>query len=252
MRSSTYSGQDDGVDFEDDRAMLSKDAQTRRKYLKWFNKRRDNFETDKDYDDYLEMVEDIIYNLVHEIDVEATKARVDKYRRENADVIGLNQARRLEEDRAAAERVAEEERVRLARLAEVRAEDAELEKKIARAKRIAQAEELVRVSQGEEEYRKLVRKREKRDRRERKKARREAAAERNETVDTQPQWFRPCFPSALPTVISAPGADKKSAYAIPDDESQEATAGGFSCALVRQRAELEFDESFALGLQVGF
>ena len=85
-----------------------------------FNKREEDFETAREYDDYLEMVEDIstaslrnalvrarwlirllprggapatpVYNLTNNVDVEATTARVKQYRQENADLIARNRA----------------------------------------------------------------------------------------------------------------------------------------------------------------
>lgn len=249
MRRPGAPADDDAVDFEDDRAMLAKDSQTRRRYLRWFNKCREDFDSDRAYDDYLEMVEDIIYKLVNGIDVEETKAQVERYRQENADIIGLNQARRIEEDRAAAEQVAAVERERLARLAEVRAEDAAREKEAARAKRIAEAEELVRVAHGEEEWKKMVRKREKKERKERKKQLKEeqAAAEAN-VPNIEPQWFKPCFPSALPTIMSAPERPKDGTTQVPQDVSSEATAGGFETGLLLTRADEEFEQSLSIAM----
>lgn len=55
----------------------------RRKILKDYNKREEDFETLRAYNDYLEEVETIIYNLANEIDVEATRRKVEQYKREN-------------------------------------------------------------------------------------------------------------------------------------------------------------------------
>ncbi|KAH8041127.1 hypothetical protein HPB51_013787 [Rhipicephalus microplus] len=48
-----------------------------------YNKREEDFETLRAYNDYLEEVETIIYNLANEIDVEATRRKVEQYKREN-------------------------------------------------------------------------------------------------------------------------------------------------------------------------
>eukprot|EP00241_Pyramimonas_parkeae_P009503 CAMPEP_0114248902 /NCGR_PEP_ID=MMETSP0058-20121206/13831_1 /TAXON_ID=36894 /ORGANISM="Pyramimonas parkeae, CCMP726" /LENGTH=125 /DNA_ID=CAMNT_0001362361 /DNA_START=368 /DNA_END=745 /DNA_ORIENTATION=+ len=53
----------------------------------------------EEYNNFLEEVEDIVYNLVEGIDVEATEARVTKYRRGNEDQIAATQARKMEEER---------------------------------------------------------------------------------------------------------------------------------------------------------
>ena len=49
-----------------------------------YNKRQVDFTALKDYNDYLEAQEDIIFNLIEGVDVKETEARVDAYRREHA------------------------------------------------------------------------------------------------------------------------------------------------------------------------
>ncbi|KAH9369636.1 hypothetical protein HPB48_010695 [Haemaphysalis longicornis] len=48
-----------------------------------YNKKEEDFETLRAYNDYLEEVETIIFNLANEIDVEATRRKVEQYKREN-------------------------------------------------------------------------------------------------------------------------------------------------------------------------
>lgn len=236
------------MDFHDDQAMLAKDAVIRRRYLKWFNKRRTDFDSDRAYDDYLEMVEETIHKVVHGIDVAGTRATVEAYKRANRDAIAANQALRVDEERAAAEAVAQAGRDRVARLAAVRAEDEARERAVERDRRVAEAEELVRAAHGEDAYRRVVRKREKRERKERRES--EAAA-MPAVEDTAPAFFRPAFPSAQPSVVPS---DKPPAKAgtrhVPLDASEEAEAGGFSQELVQERALREFEESFALLLDL--
>lgn len=57
-----------------------------------------DFNALKDYNDYLETVEDIIFNLCEGVDVRATEARVEAYRRENAAEIARLNQRNAEED----------------------------------------------------------------------------------------------------------------------------------------------------------
>ena len=52
----------------------------------------------REYNDYLEQVEDIIFNLCEGIDVKATEAKVDAYRKENAGEIARLNKRNEEED----------------------------------------------------------------------------------------------------------------------------------------------------------
>lgn len=240
-------------DFEDDSAHLSKDAQTRRRYLRWFNKRRDDFATDGEYDDYLEMVEDIIFNLVNNLDVEETKARVERYRRENQDSIGQNHAKKAEEDRLEAERVAQMERARIAKLAELRKQDDEVEKRKQRLRREEEAEELLRVAKGDDAVAKLRRKKEKAEKKKRKK---EAAvareAEEREKPDFRPMFFRPSFPSPLPvprdlskvTIDQRPEEDPKAFEKRTQvEQAKAATAAGFKQQYVYERALNEFNQS---------
>ncbi|KAG0411083.1 hypothetical protein HPB47_011794 [Ixodes persulcatus] len=67
--------------FED--AGVEKEVDIRRKILKDYNKREEDFETLRAYNDYLEEVETIIFNLANEVDVEATRRKVEQYKRDN-------------------------------------------------------------------------------------------------------------------------------------------------------------------------
>jgi len=55
-----------------------------------FNKRQEDFPDLRTYNDYLEEVEDITFNLINDIDVPETEARIARYKRENAALIELN------------------------------------------------------------------------------------------------------------------------------------------------------------------
>ncbi len=236
---------DDGADFADDSALLAKDAHTRRRYLQWFNKRRDDFDTDRAYDDYLEMVEDVIFKLVNGIDVVETKAFVDKYRRENADSISVNAALRAEENRKMLEEVKDDQRERLNKLAAVRAEDESRKKEKERRLRREKAEALVLATHGEKQYRKIVRKRERREKREREK-REEEAAVASAPVDVEPMFFRPNFPSALPVAGPLVHTAEEMREIDFNYSDETAIAGGFEPELVAKRARLEFEQSWSV------
>ena len=108
-----------------------------------FNKRRENFPDLKSYNDYLEEVEDIsqcadgvcllstdsplAFNLINEIDVEKTEARIAAYRAENAALIELNIQREERDLMAAQEEEERERQERLDRAKEIRREE-ELER----------------------------------------------------------------------------------------------------------------------------
>ncbi|KZT69047.1 CDK-activating kinase assembly factor [Daedalea quercina L-15889] len=69
---------------------VEKEVAIRRRIAKEFNKRREDFADLHSYNDYLEMVEDITFNLINDIDIPDTEARIAAYRRENAALIELN------------------------------------------------------------------------------------------------------------------------------------------------------------------
>ncbi|KAI0670528.1 CDK-activating kinase assembly factor [Trametes maxima] len=75
---------------------VEKEVAVRRRITKEFNKRREDFVDLRSYNDYLEMVEDITFNLINDIDVAETEGRIAQYRKENAALIELN-AKREEE-----------------------------------------------------------------------------------------------------------------------------------------------------------
>lgn len=240
------------VDFEDDRAFMDKETQTRRRHQRWFNKRRDNFKTDAEYDDYLEMVEDILYNLVNGIDMEKTKARVLKYRHDNQHVVGEIQAKRTEEDIQEAELVALEERARIARLNELRKQDEALERERLRKRQEADAVELLRVSHGEDAVARLNKRREKAERKKRKKEAAAArAAEEASKPDIQPMFYQLAFPSAPPraldeSVYISQKPSIRTTRLNAEDQARSATAAGFRQRLVYERALGEFNQSLSV------
>jgi CDK-activating kinase assembly factor MAT1 len=80
-----------------DETEVERDFSIRRKVKALFNKVEADFATIDEYKNYEEMVEDIIYNLVNLIDVEATNALVEKYKQDNSKEILVNQYKRKEE-----------------------------------------------------------------------------------------------------------------------------------------------------------
>lgn len=75
--------------FED--SFVEREVDVRKKIVKIFNKREEDFAESNDplraYNDYLEEVEVIVFNLVNKIDVEATKKKVEKYKKEHETTI---------------------------------------------------------------------------------------------------------------------------------------------------------------------
>ncbi|KAK6116701.1 hypothetical protein DH2020_049583 [Rehmannia glutinosa] len=80
---------------------FAKEMAIRKRIASIYNKREEDFPSLREYNDYLEEVEDMIVNLVDGIDVPAIEARIAEYQRENADQIMNAQARKAEEYAAA-------------------------------------------------------------------------------------------------------------------------------------------------------
>lgn len=53
----------------------------------------EDFATPEEYDDYLEEIEKIIYNLCNNIDIINTNKRIEQYKRENREIIMKNKSR---------------------------------------------------------------------------------------------------------------------------------------------------------------
>ena len=65
--------------------------------MRIYNKQREDFEHEEDFNAYMEEVEDIIFNLVEGIDVPETESKIHEYQRLNRAKISLNSARKEEE-----------------------------------------------------------------------------------------------------------------------------------------------------------
>ncbi|XP_067123931.1 CDK-activating kinase assembly factor MAT1 [Centruroides vittatus] len=71
--------------FED--ASVEKELDIRKRILKDFNKKEEDFSNLREYNDYLEEVETIIFNLSNNINIEATKRKIEQYKKENKNII---------------------------------------------------------------------------------------------------------------------------------------------------------------------
>lgn len=80
---------------------FAKEMSIRRRIASIFNKREDDFASLREYNDYLEEVEDMTFNLIEGIDVPAIEAKIAQYERENAEQIIISRARKAEELAAA-------------------------------------------------------------------------------------------------------------------------------------------------------
>ncbi|KAJ8686784.1 hypothetical protein QAD02_022578 [Eretmocerus hayati] len=74
-------------------ATVEKEVDIRKRILRDFNKKEEDFATQREYDDYLEEVENIIYNLANNIDVIETNRKIEQYKRENRELIQKNKTK---------------------------------------------------------------------------------------------------------------------------------------------------------------
>ena len=61
--------------------------------MKDFNKQEEDFESLREYNDYLEMVEDIIFNLSNNVDTLETNKKIQQYKEENRTTIIKNRSK---------------------------------------------------------------------------------------------------------------------------------------------------------------
>ncbi|KAJ3370869.1 TFIIH/NER complex subunit, partial [Kappamyces sp. JEL0680] len=67
---------------------------------KYFNKRPEDFDTLRAFNDYLEEAEDIIFNMINNVNVQETEEKIEKYRLENRELIERNIAKEKQEEKA--------------------------------------------------------------------------------------------------------------------------------------------------------
>ena len=114
--------------FED--IQVEREVDIRKRVATIFNRREDEFDSLLDYNNYLNDVEDITYNLINKIDVEKTEKKLQAYASQNADSISQNAttASREAQDFSALQ-AAEREQAKLRRQAARREEEDERKEK---------------------------------------------------------------------------------------------------------------------------
>ncbi|KAL1964599.1 hypothetical protein VTN77DRAFT_6773 [Rasamsonia byssochlamydoides] len=102
--------------FED--ISVEREVDIRKRVMQILNRREDEFDSKRAYDDFLEQREEIISNLVNGIDVAKTESDLKKYAAANMDSIRANQARESQEASSFLEQQSfEQEQARLRRQA---------------------------------------------------------------------------------------------------------------------------------------
>ena len=104
--------------FED--IQVEREVDIRRRVAAVFNKREDEFETLRDWNDYLNDVEDITFNLINQIDLEETNKRFEAYQKANEKEIMENAS------------LAEQERMSFAAMQKAEREQAKQRREVAR------------------------------------------------------------------------------------------------------------------------
>ncbi|KAI9666184.1 MAG: TFIIH/NER complex subunit [Bathelium mastoideum] len=109
--------------FED--IQVEREVDIRRRVADVFNKREEDFDTLLDYNNYLNDVEDLTFNLIYKIDLEQSERKLEAYRLDNEQSILQNKALASQEIQSAeTRRLMEQEQAKLRREA-ARREDEE-------------------------------------------------------------------------------------------------------------------------------
>jgi len=82
--------------FED--SIVEKEIDIRKRVLRDFNKKEEDFTALRDYNDYLETIETIVFNIANNIDEEGTKKMIDQYKKDNKEVIRKNHTKKSKDD----------------------------------------------------------------------------------------------------------------------------------------------------------
>ncbi|KAF5307181.1 hypothetical protein FQR65_LT00697 [Abscondita terminalis] len=118
--------------FED--ATVEKEVDIRKRVLRDFNKKEEDFATLREYNDYLEEVETIIYNLCNNIDIINTNKRIEDYKRSNKEQIMKSKNKMSREEYELEELLEVEKQNDLVRRNEMKLEEMQTKKKKLREK----------------------------------------------------------------------------------------------------------------------
>ncbi|KAI9831151.1 MAG: hypothetical protein M1819_005239 [Sarea resinae] len=124
---------------------IEREVDIRRRISAVFNRRQEEFETLRDWNNYLEDVETLTYNLLTGVEVEETEQKLREYARANREVISSN-AKKESSEHASVEALQEAERER-ARLRREAARREEVEDR--RQKEEGRREVISRLASGE-------------------------------------------------------------------------------------------------------
>lgn len=114
--------------------MVEKEVDIRKRLLRDFNKKEEDFATLREYNDYLEEIESLIYNLANNIDIIETNKRIEQYKKANKEQILKNKSKLGREEYELEELLELEKQQEEERKLELIKQEAELKKKKIREK----------------------------------------------------------------------------------------------------------------------
>lgn len=118
--------------FED--ASVEKEVDIRKRILRDFNKKEEDFNSLMEYNNYLEEIETIIYNLTNDIDVINTNKKIEQYKKDNREQIIKSKGKMGREECELEELLELEKQMEEQRKYELLLEEAENKKKKIREK----------------------------------------------------------------------------------------------------------------------
>ncbi|KAG5868986.1 hypothetical protein JTB14_025265 [Gonioctena quinquepunctata] len=118
--------------FED--STVEKEVDIRKRVLRDFNKKEEDFNSLGEYNNYLEEVETMIYNLANDIDIVNTNKKIEQYKRDNREQIVKSKGRMGREEYELEELLEIEKQMEEARKKELQMEELEAKKKKIREK----------------------------------------------------------------------------------------------------------------------
>lgn len=77
--------------FED--PMVEKEVDIRKRILRDFNKKEEDFSTLREYNDYLEEIETLVFNLSNNIEIIETNKKIEQYKKDNKEQIMKNKTK---------------------------------------------------------------------------------------------------------------------------------------------------------------
>ncbi|KAJ1733046.1 TFIIH/NER complex subunit [Coemansia sp. BCRC 34490] len=95
--------------FED--LTVENEVRIRQRMASTYNKREEDFKTLADYNAYLEMVEELTFSLLYDVDTDETEFIIEKYRRDNTASIEKNQSKSRREEQLQ-KLISEQERIK--------------------------------------------------------------------------------------------------------------------------------------------